>query len=141
MQKTKAQISCAVTVFPTLTVQFLFFLNSKFQYSSHVLWLHRSVCVRPVWKFRSPVFLWRSSITKHFMCLAQTLRQTFLGVSSTASRKNVYAMYTPLYPTFMWQNWGMQGIPIFLIFAPKHRLWVLVRTASERPNLYPQSMF
>ena len=22
------------------------------------------------------------------------------------------------------------GIPIFLIFAPKHRLWVLVRTAS-----------
>ena len=26
---------------------------------------------------------------------------------------------------------------IFLIFAPKHRLWVPVRTASE----YPQSMF
>ena len=24
-----------------------------------------------------------------------------------------------------------RGIPIFLIFAPKHRLWVLVRTASE----------
>ena len=25
-----------------------------------------------------------------------------------------------------------RGIPIFLIFAPKHRLWVLVRTASNR---------
>ena len=25
-----------------------------------------------------------------------------------------------------------RGIPIFLIFAPKHRLWVLVRTASAR---------
>ena len=27
-------------------------------------------------------------------------------------------------------NWGLQGIPIFLMFDPKHRLWVLVRTAS-----------
>ena len=25
-----------------------------------------------------------------------------------------------------------RGIPIFLIFAPKHRLWVLIRTASPR---------
>ena len=25
-----------------------------------------------------------------------------------------------------------RGIPIFLTFAPKHRLWVLVRTASAR---------
>ena len=25
-----------------------------------------------------------------------------------------------------------RGIPIFLIFDPKHRLWVLVRTASAR---------
>ena len=25
-----------------------------------------------------------------------------------------------------------RGIPNFLIFAPKHRLWVLVRTASLR---------
>ena len=25
-----------------------------------------------------------------------------------------------------------RGIPIFLIFAPKHRLWVPVRTASAR---------
>ena len=29
------------------------------------------------------------------------------------------------------------GIPIFLIFAPKHRLWVLVGGS----NVYPQSMF
>ena len=26
-----------------------------------------------------------------------------------------------------------RGIPIFLNFATKHRLWVLVRTASPRP--------
>ena len=31
----------------------------------------------------------------------------------------------------------MQGYTIFLIFAPKHRLWVLVRTASAS-NMYPQ---
>ena len=28
---------------------------------------------------------------------------------------------------------------IFLIFAPKHGLWVLVRTGGS--NVYPQSMF
>ena len=37
-----------------------------------------------------------------------------------------------------------RGIPIFLIFAPKHRLWVLVRTASARrflrvPTIYALS--
>ena len=31
-----------------------------------------------------------------------------------------------------------RGIAFFLIFDPKHRLWVLVRTGS---NVYPQSMF
>ena len=34
------------------------------------------------------------------------------------------------------------GIPNFLIFTPKHSLWVLVRTASARcSNVYPQSVF
>ena len=43
---------------------------------------------------------------------------------------------------------GYAGVYLcFLIFAPKHRLWVLVRTASVRrfrrggSNVYPQSMF
>ena len=34
-----------------------------------------------------------------------------------------------------------RGIPIFLIFAPKHRLWVLVRTRRGGSNVYLQSMF
>ena len=49
--KTKTQISCAVTaqlisafVFSTPTVQFLFFLNPKFQASSHFLWVYNLVC-------------------------------------------------------------------------------------------------
>ena len=48
------QISFAVTaklicafVFATCLVQFLYFLNTKFQASSHLLWLHSPVCVRP----------------------------------------------------------------------------------------------
>ena len=51
------------------------------------------------------------------------------------SGKHVLEMYTPFNPTFVKINWGLQGYTYFLIFAPKHRLWVLVRTAS------PQSMF
>ena len=34
-------------VFATQIVQFLFYLNPKFQASSHLLYLHRPVCVRP----------------------------------------------------------------------------------------------
>ena len=37
-----------------------------------------------------------------------------------------------------------RGIPIFLIFGTKHRLWVLVRTASARRFFrvgYPQSFY
>ena len=55
--KTKAQIIFAVTaklisafVFTTRIVQFLFFLNPKFQASSHFLRQHRPVCVIPVRK-------------------------------------------------------------------------------------------
>ena len=52
--KTKAQISFAVTakqisafVFATLIVQSLFYLNPKFQASSHLLRLYSPVCVGP----------------------------------------------------------------------------------------------
>ena len=57
--KTKAQISCAVTaelistfVFATWIVQFLFYLNPKFQASSLFLWQYRPVCVGPCLKPR-----------------------------------------------------------------------------------------
>ena len=63
--KTKTQISFAVTaklisafVFATRIVQSLFFLNTKFQASSHLLRLHSPVCVGPGRKPRRPVF-WR----------------------------------------------------------------------------------
>ena len=43
-------------------VQSLYFLNSKFQASSHLLWLYSPVCVRPGRKPRRPVFSERGSI-------------------------------------------------------------------------------
>ena len=61
--KTKAQISCAVTaqlisafVFATWIVQFLLYLYSKFQDSSLLMRLYRSVCAGPGRKPQSPVF-------------------------------------------------------------------------------------
>ena len=51
-------------------------------------------------------------------------------VKPNSSGKHVPAIYTLSYPTFIWQNWDMQGMAIFLIFDPKHRLWVLVRTEA-----------
>ena len=61
--KTKTQISFAVTAklisaftFATRIVQFLFYLNPKFQASSHLLWLYSPVCVGPGRKPRRPIF-------------------------------------------------------------------------------------
>ena len=47
-------------VFATRIVQFLYFLNPKFQASSH-LWLYSSVCVGPGLKPQRPVFSQRGS--------------------------------------------------------------------------------
>ena len=49
-------------VFETRIKQSLFFLNPKFQASSHLLWLHSPVCVGPGRKSRNPVFSQRGSI-------------------------------------------------------------------------------
>ena len=49
-----------------------------------------------------------------------------------ASGKHVRAIYTPYTPLLYSKTGVCRGIPIFLIFTLKHRLWVLVRTASTR---------
>ena len=67
--KTKTQISFAVTaklisafVFVTRIVQYLFFLNPKFQAYRQLLWPYRPVCVGPGRKPRRPVFSQRGSL-------------------------------------------------------------------------------
>ena len=49
-------------VFTTWIIQSLYFLNSKFQASSYLLWLDSPVCVGPGRKPRRPVFSQRGSI-------------------------------------------------------------------------------
>ena len=44
--KTKTQISCTVS-FATWIIQSLYFLNTKFQATNHILWLYSPVCVGP----------------------------------------------------------------------------------------------
>ena len=43
-------------VFATWIVQSLYYLNTKFQASSHLVWLYSLVCVGPGRKPRRPVF-------------------------------------------------------------------------------------
>ena len=57
---------------------------------------------------------------------------------SCTIRRNVHIRITcpcnvyPLVPHFYIEKTGVcRGIPIFLIFAPKHRLWVLVLTCTH----------
>ena len=71
--KTKTQIRCAVTVqlisafvFAIQIVLSLYFLNPKFQVSSHLPWLYSPVCVGPGRKPRRPIFSQRGS---NVLCL------------------------------------------------------------------------
>ena len=66
--KTKAQISCAMTVhlisafvFATKIVQSHFFLNPKFSASSHILWMYSPVRVVPGQKPQRQIFLQHGS--------------------------------------------------------------------------------
>ena len=59
-----------------------------------------------------------------FMCLG--------GGGSMYTQENMSVKHIPggIKCAPLKQNWGMQGYTYFAYFAPKHRLWVLVRTAS-----------
>ena len=53
--------------FATQIVQSLFFLNTKFQASSHLLWVNSLVCIGPGRKPRRPVFSQRGSNRSRWM--------------------------------------------------------------------------
>ena len=89
--KTKTQISCAVTaqlisvfVFAKRIVQSLFYLNLKFQDSSHLLWLYSPVFVGPGRKPRRPVFSERGSFESILSCwlLSESLLSKYSVLSS-----------------------------------------------------------
>ena len=75
-----------------------------------------------------------------------------LGFPAVSIRITCPCDLYPLTPHFYILKLGCTGVYIFLIFALKHRLWVLISTASLSQclntnkneavlNEYPQSMF
>ena len=61
------------------------------------------------------------------------------GLKYRCHQENMPVKYLPPYTPLLYNKTGVcRVMHIFLIFAPKHRLWVLVRGVS---NVYPQSMF
>ena len=52
-----------------------------------------------------------------------------IGASFDANTKTRPCNEQPLTPHFYIVKLGFTGVYFFLIFAPKHRLWALVRTA------------
>ena len=70
---------------------------------------------------------------------------TFNEDNAPVHQDNMSVQCIPPHTPLIYSKTGVyRGIPIFLNFDPKHRLWVLVRTTSPRrggSNVYPQSMF
>ena len=64
-------------VFAARIVQSLYFLNPKFQASSHLLWLYSPACVGPGRKPRRPVFSQRGSINCYSFWNLPYLLMTF----------------------------------------------------------------
>ena len=64
--------------FCTRIVQFLFYLNPKFQVSSHLLSLHSPVYVGPGRKPRRPVFSEQGSFKKAAWCVLTNIFCEFL---------------------------------------------------------------
>ena len=119
--KTKAQISFAVTTklnsafaeqrlcfrctdSTARIVQSLYFLNPKFQASSHLLWLYSPVCVGPGRKPRRPVLIYFS-------------RDIPVGKQNSPRCDAAFCIFKP----------GEDSVPYISYCALKHRLWVLVR--------------
>ena len=81
-------------VFATRIVQSLFFLNPKFQASSHLLWLHSPPCVRPGRKPRRPVFSQRGSIMSDTHAVSR-ISLIFQKKISWRFQRQTYTMHSP----------------------------------------------
>ena len=100
----KAQISFAVPaklisafVFSTLIVQFLFYLNPKFQASSSFLCLYSSVCVRPV---RKPHCWFPHEVAQLLTALISESRD--LATATRLCHRAKYMVYSPQYQEAMY---------------------------------------
>ena len=68
---------------------------------------------------------------RHHFCRSPSLH--ILRYIANHHQENMTVQCIPPYTPLLYSKTGVcRGISIFLIFAPKHILWVLVRTASAR---------
>ena len=65
-RRTSAAQLISAFVFAIRIVQSLYYLNPKFQDSSHLLWLYSPGCIRPGGKPRRPVFSERGSYAIYY---------------------------------------------------------------------------
>ena len=103
---------------------------------NHLMLPRQEICINRSWT--APIYLaWRNLPLSCRTVGVKKQRETLKKAITKTCLCNVY----PLEPHFYIENAGVgyagvcrvcRSIPIFLIFAPKHRLWVLVRTASAR---------
>ena len=101
-------------VFATPVVQFLFYLNPKFQASSSFLLLCRLVCVRPV---RKPHCWFSHEMAQILLSFVKAFKFSILLLVVTGSSgKQLCAIYTPRNPTFIQQNLGYAGAHLFILF-------------------------
>ena len=66
------------------------------------------------------------------VCAVLVAHSLFSTCYCVSSRKHTYIILTPLNPHLYSKTGVYRSIHYFSYFCPKHRLWVLVRTASLR---------
>ena len=103
--------------FATRIVQSLYFLNLKFQASSHLVWLYSLVCVGPGWKPRRLVFSQRSSyIFLSWATLLMSYVPSQINSKSTAARShyaNAPMQYTVIFHSCKNDNFQIKNCNIF----------------------------
>ena len=77
----------------------------------------------------------KSCFSRHIclFCGLTSQSTNFSHIQMEIHQENMSVKCIPPHTPHLYSKTGVRrGIPIFLNFAPKHRLWVLVRTASPR---------
>ena len=79
----------------------------------------------------NPIWTYRKYQTKPFILGTKlTPLNVKRAITPISHQKNMSVQYIPSYTPLLHRKTGVcRGIPIFLIFALKHRLWVLVAEA------------
>ena len=118
---TATQIS--VFVFAIRIVQFLYYLNPKFQASSHLLWLYSPLCVGPGRKPRRPVFLERGSSIRRAgtssVCLTKTEVKTNWLIS--LAYEAAYEDYTNIWKTYQNLSLNFMALKVSdVLRLPRH---------------------